>query len=402
MNADHTEDLITDTLRERTERTAYPTTPMATIAARARVVRAGRRRTTLLTAVAVLGVVSVPAVVWLTRPADTSRVGPGLPDATSTASAVSPLFSLETGTQPGIDYLVGDTYVPTTGDRTSSPLFRRATAATPTRGGILVSVPIEPGLVSQEHFGTTYLVGSEDAQDLGCGADRFAMSTDGTESGYWLADRCQLPSPGKLYAGATSTMGESGPGYAPTAAGSGALEPVGILRQGTVANQWNGDKGSAAIVPPDGKEKAIDLSVAAGSDENNDLVSGQLSARPDVGAVIDLTRHSFGDLAWETAAGWTLGQFSTDGKYVVGRGPEGEFGVFDALDGTRIAAFQPLDGEVFVVQWAWDVDDTLLAVMSDGQDEAIVRFDLTGHATLATPIRSVANRLDVYRLATRP
>jgi hypothetical protein len=225
------------------------------------------------------------------------------------------------------------------------------------------------------------------------------MSTDMTESAYWLADHCPVPSPGRLFSGAGSTMGESGPGYVTTAEAA-VVQPVGILTQGTVVNRWSGRAANPAIMAGDGKTEVLaDLSVAAGSDENHDVVSGQLATDPGVGAVLDVSADR---ITWETDPGWTLGQFSTDGRYVVARGAHGELAVLDARHGERVTDVRPLGLEVFLVEVAWDVDDTLLGVVSDGHEEAIVRFDLGGHATLATPVRSVANATDVYRLAARP
>jgi hypothetical protein len=153
------------------------------------------------------------------------------------------------------------------------------------------------------------------------------------------------------------------------------------------------------VVAGDGTTTPLsELGVVSGSDENNDVVSGQLASSASTGAVVDVAT---GTVRW-TAPGWTLGQFSTDGTYVAGQDAGGQFGIFDAVDGQRLASFQPFGSDVFVVEWAWDTDDTILAVATDGHETAIVRFDRNGQVTRATPVRTLTNRTDVYRLATRP
>jgi len=101
--------------------------------------------------------------------------------------------------------------------------------------------------------------------------------------------------------------------------------------------------------------------------------------------------------------------FSPDGKYVLGvQGRDGVpdgYAIFDVATGDKVTEFStPLSG-IRVGQIAWDVDDTLLAVTQDGRsrDDAIVRFDLHGHATLATePKPSSDTSFPIYRLPTRP
>jgi hypothetical protein len=229
------------------------------------------------------------------------------------------------------------------------------------------------------------------------------MSTDGTQSAYWLADSCVPGAAGKLYTGANNTMGESGPGSTPTP--NGAIdEPVGIVQQGVVVNDVGGDFAdgpTGLLVGWDGTTNRLHaLAFAGGSDENNDVVSGQLAGATSTGAVVDV---STGAVKWR-APGWQLGQFSDDGRYVVAQRTDASAGyaILDADTGDQIARLDSLGDNVAIRQVAWDFDDTVLAVADYGDTEAIIRFDLRGHPTRATPTRTVSGGNDAYRLATRP
>jgi hypothetical protein len=405
------EDLLTDALRDRVERTDYPSTPLSTVAGRAGAIRARRRRTTSLAAAAAVAVVVVPGAVWLGRspdgtaqPGGTLSSGPtGSPTEQTSAPAGSALEDLPLGSKPGIDYLVGDTYVTMNGDRITSPAFGTARTATPVRGGILTAEAHSPGQIGPFSLSRIALVVDGNVQALGCGTASFAMSTDGTQSAYWLADSCTLGGGGKLYSGVNNTMGESGPGYFTTPAGAIDV-PVGIVQQGILINDVGADRGngpSPLLVTWDGTTTPLGgLGSVAGSDENNDVVSGSLNSDSNTGAVVDVPT---GAVKW-SAPGWQLGQFSNDGKYVLAQRLDASAGytIFDAVTGNRIVQLDPLGDDVVINQIAWDFDDTLLAVASDGQQEAIVRFDLQGHVTRATATKPATDGTDVYRLATRP
>jgi hypothetical protein len=102
-------------------------------------------------------------------------------------------------------------------------------------------------------------------------------------------------------------------------------------------------------------------------------------------------------------AGWDLGQFSNDGKYVVGDQPRNGpvpdgVAIFDAATGAKLVELPALGFGASIRQLVWDFDDTLLATADSSDRSAIVRFDLDGHVTRATP---VVDAVDGYRLATR-
>jgi hypothetical protein len=401
------EDLLTDTLRDRVERTDYPSTPLSTVAGRAGAIRARRRRTTALAAAAAVAVVVVPGAIWLGRSPDgTAQPGQTLSSGptsqpTAQGSDLLGLDALPEGAKPGIDYIVGDTYVTMNGDRISSPAFGTAGTATPVRGGILTATA--PGQMGPFTLSHVALVVDGAAQPLGCGAASFAMSADGVQSAYWLADSCTPGGAGRLYSGVNNTMGDSGPAH--TATPSGAIDvPAGIVQQGVVVNDVGGDRGDGPnplLIGWDGTTTPLDqLRLVGGSDENNDVVSGVLASESHTGAVVEV---STGAVRWR-APGWQLGQFSNDGKYVLAQRLDASAGyaIFDAVTGNQIVQLDPLGDNVLISQLAWDFDDTLLAVASEGKQEAIVRFDLDGRASLATPPRGVIDGSHAYRLATRP
>jgi hypothetical protein len=344
--------------------------------------------------------------VWLGRSPDASpRPGQSLssgPSTDPTAPTVAgplPLDALPLGQKPGIDYMKGDTYVTMNGNRITDAVFGNATTATPARGGILVSVPPGSGLNRQGGIAGTYLVSDAGHQYLGCGSDRFAMSTDGVESAYWLADSCPVGATvgGALYSGVNNTMGESGPGHVATPVGS-QVTPVGIVQQGTVVNVTHGGSGHTEIVDASGTRTPIAaLAYAGGSDESNDVVSGQLAGDSSTGAVVDAATGA----VKVRVPGWILGQFSIDGKYVVGiQRTDSVFGdsyaIFDAASGHRLIAFAAQSDPV------WDTDDTLLSIGRGTNTTAIVRTDLQGNWTRATPIVHSTSYWAGYRLATRP
>ncbi len=399
-----TEDQLTRSLHEVTEHTDYPTTPLATVVRRAGVVRGRRRRTTALAAAAAVAVVVAPAAVRLNRSPGTSSgptVAPSTATSSPTASTSLPtsLADLPFGRAPGIDYLDGHTYLDMNGGRIQDPALTTATSATPVRDGLLFAVPrADPGLAD------LWVHTTNGDQRLGCGRDRFAMSDDGVVSAYWVTDSCSPGSAGRLYEGTDNTMGEGGPGFVRTPAGV-LIDPVGLQTEAVVVNAWHGQDPTAELIDI-GTGAATPLSalrVVSGSDENHRVVSGELAGRPvgQVGesAVVDATT---GSVVWRTD--WQLGQFSTDGRYVVGLSSAGDtYAVFDAVTGRKVAEL-PLATSGWITQVAWDFNDTLLAVVDDGSGHtAIVRFGLDGQVTRATPVRQQENAsVDVFRLATRP
>ncbi len=394
------EDLLTDAFRDRTEHTDYPSTPMSTVARRAGVIRARRRRTTVLAAAAAVAAVAVPSALWLGRsPASSPQPSHELsssPSQSPTQRASAPpttdLASLPKGAPPGIDYLAGDVYHAMGGGRTATPAFASASTAALGRGGILTATP-RPG----SSVADLALVVNGAAQPLGCGAEGFALSTDRTQSAYWVKGTCSGTSGGRLYGGVTNTMGQAGPGYVATPPGEFDL-PVGIVQQGVVVNRSGGTGSTPAIVAWDGTTTSLSaLARALGSDENADVVSGVLDPATGTGGVVDAQT---GAVRWRAPEGWALGQFSSDGTYVLGEQSTqpGGHAVFDTRT-HRLVTRLDVPAGVSLQDVVWDTGDSVLARAATATDQAILRFDLQGHVTRATPVHQGT---DYYRFATRP
>lgn len=407
------EDVLTRTLREVTEHTDYPSMPIATVTRRARTLRARHRRTTVLAAVAAVAAVAAPAAVWLDlfpggSPSPARELGSGptsRPTRSTSPPPIASLDSLPRGARPGIDYADDATYVDMNGTHSSSGALRKARAVTPVRGGLLVALPTN---LPDSRIGTLDLLTDHGDQGLGCGANRFAMSADGVESAYWVMDSCTTGSAGRLYTGVNNTMGEGGPSYVATPAGR-VVQPVGFTSQGVVVNQTTPTgtpRGVWIYGSQAGPTRVPGLASAGGTDEGDDLISGRLAVDPSAEVVV----HAATGVPVAYAPSWSLGQFSPDGKYVLGYAPGDGLGtdryaVVDVATGRLVTELDHRGAASSLLQPVWESDTSVLAVAQDWTDrrDAIVRFDLQGHATRATaPRQEVDQNFPVYRLATRP
>ena len=401
------EDLLTRSLREVTERTDHPSTPLETVAARARTLRARRRRTATLAAAVAVAAVAVPGAVWLNH-SPTPSPGPSHEPSSSSTQSSSPLVHMESlsmGRAPGIAYAEDDTFVDVSGGHTRSGAVRKAKSLTPVRGGLLVALP--SGL-PDDRIGTLELLTDRD-QGLGCGANRFAVSADGVESAYWVMDSCTAGSAGRLYSGANNTMSEGGPSFVATPAGR-VVQPIGFVSQGVVANlgtpDYGEDQGVWVYGPQGGPTRVRGLATAGGADQEDDLVSGQLATDPSTGIIV----HASTGVPVSYMPSWILGQFSPDGKYVLGYAPgdgigTDQYAVLDVATGRLVTELDYRGFAWNLLQPSWDTDASVLAVAQDqdSRRDAVVRFDLQGHATLATePTRDADTSFPIYRLAARP
>jgi hypothetical protein len=223
-------------------------------------------------------------------------------------------------------------------------------------------------------------------------------------------DSCTTGSAGRLYTGANNTMGETGPSYVATPAGR-VVQPVGFVSQGVVANLTTPNGDAKGVWVYDGAGAPVHISAltsAGGTDQSHGRVSGQMATDPSTGMIVD--DISKGERVVGYYPHWILGQFSPDGKYVLGfqprKGmePDGR-AIFDVATGTKVASLGVGTFASQLLQPTWESDTSVLAVAQDwdSRRDAIVRFDLHGHATLATePTREADPAFPVYRLATRP
>lgn len=363
------EDLLTRTFTEVTDATEYAATPMGSVVSRFETRRRARRRTTALVAAAtvvLVGGVSTLAV----RGGDDSTPAP-----------TGPLGDIRQGPAPRIGYLEGDTFVTTSGLRFTAPVLARAEDAVAWRNGVLVA-----GRLTLRHpYSTITFVTGSSTSNVGCGQPGFAVPTDGGAPTYWLYSRCKM-----IIKKGTFVRGTT---YTDTPKGA-VVWPIGNVAGGIVvaASAYELRVESPVLVIPrdNGHWVALPLRIPRGASEATDLVSGE-GERIGSSLVVDA---SSGAVRWRAHA-WTLGKFSTSGRYVVGdqevgKQPEPDvgdvIGIFDAVTGRQILR-KELPGLTFDTQPVWEGDDSVLVVAEDDQGrEAIVRVALDGTVTRATAV----------------
>jgi len=379
------EDLLTETLHERVERTDYPSTSPATVATRARAVRHRRRRSTALVAAAVAVVVAgVTGTVWLDH----------RPDATpGPAGRLDPaglLPDVPQGGAPGVDYLEGDTYVTSTGLRITSPTFATTTSATPDGDGILVAGPT----TVQRPLPVLSLVFGGTTTRLGCGSPSFAPGA--ATPAYWVSDRCRIGEAGRLVQDSGTTRTARGLVYTPIGSTSATL--VADVK-GLVPHTPSG----AFLVAPDGSRQRIPhLLIVSAASGTLDLVAGFTTRSLDP-VVADAAT---GAVRWRAKA-WSLGSFSMSGRYLSGTQKLGDqtvegvgdvVGIWDAATGRQVTRVV-LPNMTVVGRPAWEGDGSVLVVAEDrDHQQAIVRVGVDGDVTRATAVAPAGQ--GTFRLAT--
>jgi hypothetical protein len=385
------EDLLTRTFTEITESTEYPTTPMATVTARSRAIRGGRRRRVAALAAAAVVVGGLSATLLLGH------------DGDATPTPTGPLGELPLGPAPKLDYLDGDTFVTSTGDRFSSPTFGKAATAARWKSGVLVG----SRSTSRHPFTTISFVSGGSTSVVGCGAPSFAVPADDGDPVYWLSAHCRIGSSGAFVQGDTRTNTPQG----------ATFTPVGLTADGVVA--FGGSEGlrlpSHALVIPlgHGNMSPLRLGMPTAATKAGGLVAGQ--ARDfQRSAVVDA---GTGAVRWRAAAAWTLQRFSVSGRYVaglqsVGVQPSADVGdvvgIWDAATGDQV--LQKVLPGLIVDAEAWEGDDSVLVVAEDREgQEAILRVGLDGGVTRTTPVVAGVRRpaegrppLTTLRLAATP
>lgn len=380
-------------LAEATDDTAYPTTTWAAVVARAQEIRRSRRRTATKVAAACVTAVGLAA-------AGSVLVRGNDDDATQ--APVAPLADLRQGAEPGVGYLVGDTFVPASGDPVTSPAFRRAATVTPYDGGVLVAGRV----TSRRPYATISQVTGASASRLGCGTPSFVLGGAG-DPAYWLSDSCRADDPRRLVEGDTGQLVQGSARAATTAVV--AFTPVGRVSDGVVAYGASSARtvGNAAYVvqADDGASRLVShVEVPRGATPFGDLVAGLAPGLTD-SLVVDTDT---GEVQWRLAD-WSLGRFSPAGRYVVGirsgapppLGSGGDrVGVFDAATGHDVMQ-RALPGLLLDSLPVWEDDDSVLLVAEDrAERQAIIRVGLDGAVTRATPARPVV--LSGYRFGATP
>lgn len=164
------------------------------------------------------------------------------------------------------------------------------------------------------------------------------------------------------------------------------VEPIGFVGPNQVVYQTLGKDSQVWLAGP-GQERTRlpGLIGASSASPVTGLVAGQQTSTPTgaCSGVVDPSRSTPAPL-WSTCD-YRLGKFSPDGRYVLagdayadGLGDRSA-AILDARTGEVVVGFQqPKDGRLTITDTAWENDDTVLAIVVDGQTWSIVRLSLDG------------------------
>lgn len=368
----NTEDLLTQALHGRAERAAYQPTPVAEVAARARVIRRRQRRNNLVVAVAAVVAVTVPTALLVGQDT-TGRTDPAVP---SPSVSIPPeaedtfIAGVEQGPPPAIDYVQRETYV--SGDERTMLLLSDVLTATPYRGGYLVVWNY-----GHVNLKMTFLDENLDEVWTRCGG-AIVVSPDRQLTGY-VSGTCGADT-------MTLTVGPTDAALGDERSVPGVLSVLGILDDGRVVYAT-----SSGLLMGDlaGTPESLPFALRVTDlDEANQVVGVYESVRPPITMLAaDLTT---GDVRWrQSDSGWTLGRFSPGGSWVTSASTKAR-GVwhYAFLDGATgaLAAEIDLPEDVFVEDIAWEDDSHLLMAVSEGHALTILRVSVDGEITRATGV----------------
>lgn len=151
------------------------------------------------------------------------------------------------------------------------------------------------------------------------------------------------------------------------------------------------------------------LLTASGTSEAAGLVAGMTESRID-GSCSAVVSYETGAPTFETCD-HSLGQFSPDGRYVIGTDAYGDGGgprslaVLDASSGEIVVSFDPpRDSMLYLGDLVWEDDEHVVTTVTDGLDSYIVRFGVDGSMEIASE-KMKAAEYDIpssVRFAARP
>ena len=190
--------------------------------------------------------------------------------------------------------------------------------------------------------------------------------------------------------------------------------PVGFLADGTLVfttadpttfeNEFGYLTTSGEVTDFAGFNTLVSTSEATG------LVAGQTKFLGD-GSCSGVTDPQAGSgLLWDTCD-YQLGQFSPDGRYVVGLAPYSDgpgspsLSILDARTGEPVVDYRGPKGRqtfIGVDQVVWEDDDTVLATVTQDSEQSIVRAELDGALSQVTPPLTTADLSIEYRFPNHP
>jgi hypothetical protein len=371
---------------------------------KARAIR--RRRTALATGVAAAAVlaVMVPVSLALNEPGS-NRPAPAAPTSTE---AVEPTPNPD-GTFPlTLDVPAGD--VPTTGYLD----FRDKQLVTPDGtidlpGHFLQIAPYDGGWVGirggdYPPAGHQVVVLDADLQEVSAVSSNtsMAISADGSRVA-WVEARGN----GGDWTVVNAPADGGEPIRVPTSANT---QVEGFLAAETVATSHFDEATGETFygqAGPDGEFDAVALDGyqrVDGISEVTGLVAGQTKYRADsTCSEIRNTDTQQTRLVLETCD-HQLGAFSPDGRWLIGYASYFDLGsptlaILDAATGDPVVEFvsSPKRAEAAIVHAAaWEDDDTVVAVVEQGGEQAVLRLDADGAATRVSDLRDSAMSVEYF------
>ena len=205
------------------------------------------------------------------------------------------------------------------------------------------------------------------------------------------------------------------PAADPEALPAGILEPVGVIGSGSCVesaggcavyfNAENGEQGGAYVVQANGDVTRLPVQTVSGVTPDG-VLSGVVSTT-DTGSCSVVLRQD-GEPSWRTCD-HTLGQFSPDGRFVLGHPPyldgagDGSIAVLDATTGdVLVEATNSMEHQSFINNVVWDTDGTVLMTVFEKGSWSLMRLSLDGSlSTLAAALGDNMDEVPLH-LVTQP
>lgn len=274
---------------------------------------------------------------------------------------------LERSGEPAITYIYDAQIIEA--DGSSTPVDEQYTDVTPYAGGWLASGNGE----------VVFLDTAGEVTDSSPGAGTIAVTTDGENVAYY--------EPGLLTAVSADGSDPMTWEFSPDA----AVVPVGMLDDRTVVYNEDSVDPVVMVAIDDGETSPVPGMIRAdGVSDASGLVAGLTRSRPDGGSCSAVVDPLAGE-QWMTC-NFQLGQFSPDGRYVLASDA-----YVDGLGATDVAILDAHTREVvvryqrqgrdnlFVHEAVWEDDTHVLASVYQDGAWTMVRMDLEGNLSAASP-----------------
>ncbi len=390
--SDH--DPVGQALRDRADRLG-DTSPLTLddVKGKARGIRRRRMAVSGLAAAAVLAV-AVPAGVAISdratsRPDSSPAASPSTTPTTGTSPTPGPSTQAtrrvtlatdgEAGSyEPGIPYLYDGAINLPDGSQV------------PVDAGYTGVAPLGDGWVATRHDeGGNAFVDFLDADGKVTGSKpstgSLAVSADGTVVSYATPD-------GQLMV--VTPDAAPMPLADPSALPGGILTPAAVIGSGSCVENAAGGGCTVLFDREDGSERGGYSVTSHGAVSLLLLSIGGLSPDGSVSGLVSIDNVDNGSCsavlgpdgedAWQTCD-YTLGQFSADGRYVIGHPAyqdgigDGSVAILDARSGDVLAEFQNSEEhQSFINDVVWDQDDTLLATVFEKGAWSLMRMSPDG------------------------